>query len=469
MLSGLWTVEKLADEMKSATPPVVVDASWHMPNSGRNAAVEHIASHIPGAVFFDIDKICDRATSLPHMLPSAELFAAEIGALGIKNSDTVVVYDTQGMFSAARVWWMFRVFGHDRVFLLDGGLPAWLAAKQAVEKGAAVRGAVSFTAKLDSSKVAQREDILKRLHGSSNAQVVDVRSATRFNGQEKEPRPDLRLGHIPHSINLPFRELLDPATGKFLPKGELQNLLAARNIDVDRPVITSCGSGVTAAILSFVLHCLGRESRLYDGAWAEWGRINTDTPELTPVEHGLTRLSGFYIPPLVTVEATFTALDMARPLGKAAPTPPAASLQLQKVTRMPVDYYRYLYLMAGRQWHWTERLLLDNAALAQLLAHPARSIYVLYSGAVPAGFFEVYSPSAALAQIPYIGLRPDFIGKGIGKYLIEQAVIEAWRMSPERVTLHTTSLDHPNTLPMLQKAGFAISRQTREITLKFLD
>lgn len=468
MLSGLWSVEKLAAEMTAATKPVVIDASWHLPTSGRNAAAEYMARHIEGAVFFDIDRICERNTSLPHMLPSADFFAEEVSKLGISNDDIVVIYDSQGMFSAARVWWMFYVFGHRNVFLLDGGLPAWVAAKQPVAAGNVERAPAVFKAVADNSKIAQREDVLKRIAGGSNAQIIDARSPARFNGQEKEPRPDLRSGHIPQSINIYFRDLLDPASGKFLPEDMVRSLFASRHIDMDRPIITSCGSGVTAAILSFALHSFGKESKLYDGAWAEWGRWNTDMPEPTPVEHNLTRITGFYMPPLVTVEASFTALDMARPLGQPAPEPPAANLNLHKVVNMPVDYYRYLYLMVGRQWHWTERLLLDDVALSQLLSHPARVIYVLYNAGVPAGFFEIYSPNASQAQIPYIGLKADFIGKGVGRYLIEQAVIAAWRNSPERVTLHTTSLDHPNTLPMLQKAGFTVSRNTREIALKFL-
>lgn len=244
-----------------------VDASWYMPATARNAAAEYRAAHIPHAVFFDIDAHSNHHTDLPHMLPTAETFAQAMGSLGISNQDFVVVYDGAGLFSAARLWWMLRVFGHKNVAVLDGGLPKWQAEGHAVEAGDVSPSPAHFTAALNASLICDKAAILDNLR-QPTAQIFDARSAERFNGTAAEPRAGLRSGHIPHSGNIPFSCLLN-ADGTLKPLGALQSLLAPA---AGKPVISSCGSGVTACIIDLALEYIGhRNHAVYDGAWAEWG------------------------------------------------------------------------------------------------------------------------------------------------------------------------------------------------------
>jgi thiosulfate/3-mercaptopyruvate sulfurtransferase len=248
----------------------VVDGSWHMRELKRDAFEEFVEVHIPGAVFFDIDAIADPWTPLPHMLPSAGTFAERVGTLGCGNADRVVVYDTRGVVSAARVWWTFRAFGHAQVAVLDGGLPKWRAEARPVEAGVPAPRRRRYTARLHASRVrdlAQMRAILR--HGRE--QVLDARSRGRFAGTEPEPRPGLRAGHIPGSLNLPH-DVLYAKDGTLLGPDELRRAFEAAGVDLDRPVVTTCGSGVTASVLALGLHLLGREKvAVYDGSWSEWG------------------------------------------------------------------------------------------------------------------------------------------------------------------------------------------------------
>ena len=253
-----------------------VDGSWHMPQLKRDARAEFARAHIPGAAFFDIDAIADTASPLPHMLPSAAKFAACVGALGIGNRDVVVVYDTRGVISAARVWWTFRAFGHARVAVLDGGLPKWQAEGRPVETGVPAPKPRRFTARLHRSLVRDLAQMRANL-ASRREQVLDARSHGRFIGTEPEPRPGLRGGHIPGSLNLPYDQLYRK-DGTLLPPDDLQRLVEAAGLDPAKPVVTTCGSGVTAAVLALGLHLLGHETvAVYDGSWTEWGGRN-DTP-----------------------------------------------------------------------------------------------------------------------------------------------------------------------------------------------
>ena len=250
----------------------VVDGSTYLPTSGRDAAAEYAAAHVPGAVFLDLEATSDRRSSLPHMLPSAADFAERMSALGLNDADDIVVYDGSGAnLSAARAWWMVRLFGHDRVAVLDGGIGKWRRERRPVERGTSTRPRGSFTARRPPEDALRDLDQVRQAAGAGGAQIVDMRSAGRFAATEPEPRPGLRGGHIPGSLNLPYGELVRE-DGTLLPLESLRRRIAGAGIDPSRPVIATCGSGVSACALIHALHLLGHEPvALYDGAWAEWG------------------------------------------------------------------------------------------------------------------------------------------------------------------------------------------------------
>lgn len=259
-----WLAAHLADP-----EVVVVDASWHLPNASRNAQAEYLAGHLPGAVFFDIDGIADTATDLPHMLPAPAEFARAVGALGISEDMTIVVYDEVGLFSAPRVWWTFRSFGARNVFMLEGGGPKWRAEKRRIEPGLVQRPRVSFNANFNADATVDFEAVLSNLR-SHEAQIVDARPAPRFHGEVPEPRPGLRSGHIPGSLNVPVGLLTE--AGRLKSPEHLRAIFAERGIDLEKPLITSCGSGITAVTLALALEQAGaKDVAVYDGSWAEWG------------------------------------------------------------------------------------------------------------------------------------------------------------------------------------------------------
>ncbi len=248
----------------------IADGSYFLPHLKRDAGAEFLAKHIPGAVRFDIDDIKDPDDPLPHMLPSADIFAAKVGALGISNDHAVVAYDALGLMSAARVWWMFRAFGHDNVAVLDGGLPKWVKEGRPVATGAATPRPTRFTARFRPELVRDRVAVAADL-ASKREQVLDARSRGRFAGTEPELRAGLRGGHMPGALNLPFTDLLGP-DGTMLPPDRIAALFQAAAVDPARPVVTSCGSGVTACVLALGLHLIGnKNAAVYDGSWTEWG------------------------------------------------------------------------------------------------------------------------------------------------------------------------------------------------------
>jgi thiosulfate/3-mercaptopyruvate sulfurtransferase len=246
----------------------VIDGSWYLPAMARDAMAEYRLGHIPGAVFFDIDEIADKTTALPHMLPGPVAFASAMRKLGLGDGIRMIVYDGEGLFSAPRVWWTLRTFGAKDVQILEGGLPRWKAEGRPLEEGEVQRQPRHFTARLDHTAVADVDQVRRALdHGG---QVVDTRSAPRFAGQAPEPRPGIRAGHMPGSVNLPYQRLLD--NGTLRSPAELQQAFREAGLDVKKPVITSCGSGISAAILSLAIATIGgAPSSLYDGSWTEWG------------------------------------------------------------------------------------------------------------------------------------------------------------------------------------------------------
>lgn len=277
LVSTSWLADQLGQ------PGIaVIDATYHLPTVKRDARAEYEREHIPGAQFFDVDKISDPKSDLPHMLPASADFARTVEALGIGNDDHVIAYDSYGLMSAARPWWMFRIFGHDRVSVLDGGLPKWK------REGRALTGAASAPARGKTFRptfrpemVRSKDQLLANL-GNRAEQVLDARAAGRFQGTAPEPRQGLRSGHIPGSHNLPFNRLLDASDQTMLPAEQLKRLFAEAGIDAGKPIVTSCGSGVTACVLALGLEQIGaKRVAIYDGSWSEWG-----LPGNTPVESG---------------------------------------------------------------------------------------------------------------------------------------------------------------------------------------
>jgi len=259
----------------------IVDASWYLPAQKRDARAEYEAAHIPGARFLDQDAISDPDTSLPHTLPSPQHFAQYVGAMGISADDTIVIYDGPGFFSAPRGWWMFRVMGVFQVYILDGGFDRWKAEGRPVTAEPTKMAPNVFHADFDAARVASLAD-MRRIVGTGESQIADARSAGRFAGTEPEPRPGIRSGHMPGARSVPVSELAE--NGVFLPKDRLRKVIEDAGIDLSKPVVTSCGSGITAAVITLALETLGHtDNRLYDGSWTEWGGL-ADTPVATGKE-----------------------------------------------------------------------------------------------------------------------------------------------------------------------------------------
>ena len=268
--TSLIETEELARELH-APDLVILDASWHMPAEARNARAEYLAEHIPGALFFDIEEIADTKSHLPHMLPPPEKFSSRMRSMGVGDGSRIVVYDSAGLFSAARVWWTFRVMGVQDISVLNGGLPKWKREGHPLESGEpTARTARHFTARRNADLVRDLSD-MKSLIKDRTAEIVDARAAERFAGKAPESRAGLRSGHIPGAHNLPFAKLI-AKDGTLKPAPEVERLFEEAGVDLSKPVVASCGSGITASVLALALAEIGhRRTSVYDGSWSEWG------------------------------------------------------------------------------------------------------------------------------------------------------------------------------------------------------
>jgi thiosulfate/3-mercaptopyruvate sulfurtransferase len=266
----LVSTEWLAEHLKDANVKLL-DATFKLPGVLPLPKDDYLSAHIPGAVYFDVDAVSDHSNPLPHMFPSAEQFGRDVGALGVSDADTVVIYDAGGWVAAPRAWWMFLSYGHRDVRILNGGLKKWRAEGRAVESGEVTAKPATFRANYDARRVRSIEQMIANV-ASHAEQVIDARAADRFEGRAVEPRPGIRSGHIPGALNLPYNNLFDAATGTMKPLDDLREAFTGAGVDTARPIVTSCGSGVSAAVLTLALYRLGVENTaLNDGSWSEWG------------------------------------------------------------------------------------------------------------------------------------------------------------------------------------------------------
>lgn len=443
VVSPQWLGERLGKPGVS-----VVDASWYLPAMNRDARAEYAAGHIPGAVFLDIDSVADTSVDLPHMLPSPEIFAAWAGAHGIAETDTIVVHDGAGVFSAPRGWWTFRLMGAKNVFVLDGGLPAWVAAGLPVTAEPSSPVPRAFKPGFDAKGVV---DIarMRAIAADGSAQIADARPAGRFAGLEAEPRPGLRSGHMPGAHSIPASAFVN--NGKLRSNSEIKALFEASGVDFSRPIVTSCGSGVTAAMLSLALASIGHDDNaLYDGSWAEWGK-----PGETPVALGMPSGPALARGPERTLTAHITDLAMSAPPARREPMPMGVKAALLRVTEMTPAFAAFLYEQVGKPHHWFVRRGMGEASLQALIDGGTREFWVLHVGGGPAGFFELdLSAKPEAVDIALLGLMPRYHGRGLGRFLASEAIFAAFEHRPKWVNIQTNTLDHPRALQLYQKLGF---------------
>ncbi len=442
VVSPEWLASRLGNSDIS-----IIDASWYLPDQQRDAKAEYQTSHIPGAVFFDIDDNSDKSSPLPHMLPTELEFSNIASGSGISADDTIVVYDGSGLFSVARVWWMFRIFGAKQVFILDGGYPAWTAAGLPVTAVTAVVSDKQFHASLNLTKVKSRAEMLTLVEAGKTT-IADARSADRFAGIVPEPRAGLRAGHMPGANSLPFNMLIEKGSLKDI--AVLEEVFKKHHIDLNREVVTTCGSGVTAAIISLAMESIGhKDHALYDGSWSEWG-LSGDTPvvlgTVDPVKPA---------PKPRFLAAHVTELQMKTRPAHREQLPLGHKISLIKTTGMTSSFYRYLYQEVGKPHHWFIRRNLSNTQLQTILTAGNADVWLFSVNGCPAGFFEIDSSEAENTDILYFGLMPEYQGRGLATFMLSEAINAAWDKNPKTVTIQTNTLDNPKALIIYQKAGFS--------------
>ena len=273
LVSTTWLSKNYNDNL------IILDASFYIDGGTLKAKKLYEEGHIPNTIFFDIDQIANLESSLPHTMPSKDMFSNKVGELGISKEDKIVIYDTAyGASAASRAWWMFKEFGHEKVFILDGGIVKWKSENQPIDNSSVSLKKKKYLASKDANKlVMTKKDVLKNIH-DKKFKVIDARSPGRFYAKEPEPRPNLKSGHIPGSINIHYSDLIDKNKGIFKSKIEIKNIFEKKNININDQIITSCGSGVTACALAFALNMIGKKNtHIYDGSWVEWGS-DTELP-----------------------------------------------------------------------------------------------------------------------------------------------------------------------------------------------